>query len=589
MIASRKALIVVAAFVLMAIGLPWGGNVPAAFAQTISVTAADPPTGEQGTLNLSVTIKGKGFKNGAKAKWFKTGTTDPAGVNVKSTQYVSSTQLIATIDIADAASLSLFDIQVANTDGRTGKGTGLFSVTTKAIDPCTLPDPVPTASPYTSGPPGMPGYFDSTFGSGGKVIGPRFTLTAAVGSSDSVATDHANRIIVVGTRNVPCTTNTSAREVVVVRYLPDGSPDVSFGTNGLVSIAFGGEIGSAYSVAVQADGKIVIGGAGKRTKSSMKAPVIIRLNEAGSLDPTFGSGGFFWFSLLGTRYNCNVVSLALQPAGSAEKIAAVGWSDAGPRFVLRLNANGTFDGSFNGTGYSLWSNVMFQAVRMQPVAAGHRIVVVGYNSYDPSGYVGSVWRFTDSGTLDTSFGGTGMVQASFHDDDSRTLGDTFHSAAIDGEGRIVAIGAMAYSLVPGPSSPAQNQLVLARYDTDGNPDASFGVDGSGRVWVPLSPRGNDIGKGVAVQGDGRIVVSGFTYNVENQYPWTGVVWRLEANGSIDTSFGYAGSNVDAIATGVDATYLGGTALQADGRIVCAGYVSMPSNPANYIVIARFWQ
>jgi hypothetical protein len=61
MTASRKALIIVAAFVLMALGLPWGGNVPAAFAQ-ISVTAADPPSGEQGTLNLSVTLKGKGFK-----------------------------------------------------------------------------------------------------------------------------------------------------------------------------------------------------------------------------------------------------------------------------------------------------------------------------------------------------------------------------------------------------------------------------------------------------------------------------------------------------------------------------------------------
>ncbi len=147
MTASRKALFIVTAFVLMAIGLPWGGNVPTAFAQ-ISVTAADPPTGEQGALNLNVIIKGKGFKAGAKAKWFKTGTTDPAGVNVKSTQYVSSTQLIATIDIADAAALSWFDIEVANADGRTGKGTELFSVLAKKIDPCTLPNPEPTPSAY---------------------------------------------------------------------------------------------------------------------------------------------------------------------------------------------------------------------------------------------------------------------------------------------------------------------------------------------------------------------------------------------------------------------------------------------------------
>ena len=73
MTASHRVLIVAAVIVAAAFGLPWGGAVPTASAQTISVTAADPPTGEQGTLNLNVIIKGKGFKNGAKARFFKTG------------------------------------------------------------------------------------------------------------------------------------------------------------------------------------------------------------------------------------------------------------------------------------------------------------------------------------------------------------------------------------------------------------------------------------------------------------------------------------------------------------------------------------
>ena len=127
MTGSRRALIVVAVLLGVMFGLPGVGAVREAAAQ-IAVTAADPPTGEQGALNLNVLIKGKGFKNGAKANFYKTGTGDPAGVNVKSTQFVSSTQLIVSIDIADAAALSLFDIQVQNTDGRTGKGTELFSV-----------------------------------------------------------------------------------------------------------------------------------------------------------------------------------------------------------------------------------------------------------------------------------------------------------------------------------------------------------------------------------------------------------------------------------------------------------------------------
>lgn len=127
--ANRRALIVVAAFFLGALGLPWGGAVPEASAQ-IQVSDAIPNSGEQGTVSLNVTIKGRGFKNGAIAKFLKAGTTDPAGVTVTSTQFVSSTDLLATVNIADTATIGNFDIQVLS-GGRTGKGTDLFSVVAK--------------------------------------------------------------------------------------------------------------------------------------------------------------------------------------------------------------------------------------------------------------------------------------------------------------------------------------------------------------------------------------------------------------------------------------------------------------------------
>ncbi len=131
MTAHRQALIVVAALIAIAFGFLFGGAVPTASAQTISVTEAVPPTGEQGAFNLPVTIKGKGFKNGAQVKFYKGGTSDPSFINVKSTKFVSSTELLATIDIADLeAALGGFDIEVA-VAGRTGKGTELFSVVAK--------------------------------------------------------------------------------------------------------------------------------------------------------------------------------------------------------------------------------------------------------------------------------------------------------------------------------------------------------------------------------------------------------------------------------------------------------------------------
>ena len=126
----RRALIVVAVLLGVMFGLPGVGAVREASAQ-IAVTAADPPTGTQGSFSLNVTVKGKGFKSGAKAAFYKTGTTDPAGVTVRSTKYVNSTSLVATIDIAETADLSMFDVEVTNADGRTGKGTELFKVVEK--------------------------------------------------------------------------------------------------------------------------------------------------------------------------------------------------------------------------------------------------------------------------------------------------------------------------------------------------------------------------------------------------------------------------------------------------------------------------
>src|SRR5262245_59029437 len=102
----------------------------------IQVSAADPMMAEQGTINLNVKVTGKGFKNGAKAKWLVTGTNDTGGVTVNSTTFVSSTEVTANLTIDAAAVVSNFDIQVLNSDGRGGKGTELFRVTAKQALNC---------------------------------------------------------------------------------------------------------------------------------------------------------------------------------------------------------------------------------------------------------------------------------------------------------------------------------------------------------------------------------------------------------------------------------------------------------------------
>lgn len=97
----------------------------------IQVDSATPGAAPQGTINLDVTISGNGFKKGATAQWFVTGTTNPGGVTVNSTTFKGSTQVTANISVASDAVISGFDIVVKNTDGRTGKGTDKFAVTVK--------------------------------------------------------------------------------------------------------------------------------------------------------------------------------------------------------------------------------------------------------------------------------------------------------------------------------------------------------------------------------------------------------------------------------------------------------------------------
>ncbi len=100
-------------------------------AAQIQVNSANPSAAPQGTINLNVTISGNGFKKGAKAQWFVTGTTNPGGVTVNSTTFGGSSSLTANITVAADAVISGFDIVVANADGRTGKGTDKFAVTVK--------------------------------------------------------------------------------------------------------------------------------------------------------------------------------------------------------------------------------------------------------------------------------------------------------------------------------------------------------------------------------------------------------------------------------------------------------------------------
>jgi uncharacterized delta-60 repeat protein len=183
-------------------------------------------------------------------------------------------------------------------------------------------------------------------------------------------------------------------------------------------------------------------------------------------------------------------------------------------------------------------------------------------------------RFNADGSLDTSFGTDGVVvfQPGFT--------DTFQDFALQADGKIVVVGTNS-GQAPGisphqiggfASMPQGHEMLVARFNADGSLDGSFG---GGYVLTP-SADANTYGLGVAIQGDGKIVVSG----QYGGYVSTGLVARYNSDGSLDTTFNPGGAT-PGIATitsfGVEALYNQGgapaLAVERDGTIVAAFGVS----------------
>lgn len=225
-----------------------------ATAQPVSVTAANPASGEQETLGLVVKVTGKNFAPGARADFFKSSTSDPAGITVRSTRYVSATDVEATIDIAAGAAVSLFDIRVTNTNGRSGKGSDLFQVVLKGQAAC---DVLPALPPsYSLLPPTLTALNvvrNGTFGeqlashplSDGRVL-------LVVGSATTIETFFLAEIAgtLQVTRGSTLVTGFANTSLAIGDLDEDGRPDIVVGAQlaGTVKVFTGSTNGSGELV-----------------------------------------------------------------------------------------------------------------------------------------------------------------------------------------------------------------------------------------------------------------------------------------------------------------------------------------------------
>ena len=351
------------------------------------------------------------------------------------------------------------------------------------------------------------GSLDTTFNTG----------TGADFQVNSIATQADGKILIGG----GFTSYNGVTQNRITRLNTDGSLDTTFnpGTGANVRV---------LTIAIQADGKILIGGY-FTSYNGVAQNYIARLNTNGTLDTTFNSG-------MGA--NSSVESIATQVDG---KILIGGgftsYNGVARNHIARLNADGSLDTTFNpGTG----ANNLVTSIAIQ---ADGKILIGGwFTSYNGAAR-NYIARLNTNGNFDTAFNlGTGA-------------NGSIWSIAIQADGKILIGGAITtYNGV------AQNNI--ARLNTNGILDTAFNLGTGANAGVDS----------IAIQADGKILFGGYftSYNgVARNH-----ISRLNLDGSLDTTFNSG--------TGANSTVLS-FALQTDGKILIIGdFTSYNGVTQNYI-------
>ncbi len=297
---------------------------------------------------------------------------------------------------------------------------------------------------------------------------------------------------------------------------------------------------------------------------------------AGDLDPTFGTGGMVMTDI--NRSTDIAQAVAVQADG---KLVVVGQTYkhndfSGEDFVVtRYNTDGTLDNSFGSGGKVRTDFPGLAAVPSSVVIQPNGKIVVAGGAFPLFTFLGNfeVVRYNPNGSLDTSFGNGGIVTTNFPE------GSYASSVALQADGKVIAAGTVFVDFVIG--EPSNTDFALARYNSDGTPDTSFG--NGGQVSTDFFGMEDDAFS-VLIQPDGKIVAVGSANNPATYYDFAAV--RYLSNGTIDTTFGVAGkvSNDFGVA-GFDRAQ--SAALQADGRIVAAGFAISQNGGVQNFAVARY--
>jgi uncharacterized delta-60 repeat protein len=383
------------------------------------------------------------------------------------------------------------------------------------------------------------GDLDPSFGGDGRA-----TLDLLSGDFGfGAALDPDGKILIAGDVDFP-----ADRTVGLARLAADGAPDAQFG-GGSGFVTDNPTLAASdftENVQLQPDGKILVGG------SYDGSAGIHRYNTDGLPDTGFSGDGMVKESFGHSQRAGGVLPL---PGG---KLLWFGRGDypagAYNLDLVRYNANGSLDGSFGGglISHSLRPGTDLEQYHVALLQPDGKILVGGEIERGANGLDWTVARFNPDGSFDKSFDNDGRLATPF------TGNDFLYDMVVQPDGKIVAVGVR---------SAATADIVLARYLPDGSLDKTF--SGNGKQAIDLG--GDEIGRGLVVQPDGKLVVSGHTDAAGGDDDM--VVSRLDAAGELDPSFGVNGTRFVDFSGGNDEAH--DLLLQPDGKLVATGWAVVP--------------
>ncbi len=393
-------------------------------------------------------------------------------------------------------------------------------------------------------------YIDTTFGDGGIVIN-KLPLTSQVATSVAVQQD--GKIIVGGYRGV----DQGADDwFILLRLNTNGTLDNTFGTGGIVAHHVRNDNDLLNSIAIQPDGKIIA--AGSSWYNGNSDACLVRYNSDGSLDNSFGDNGVV-ITVLSVDQDV-IRSIALQ---NDDKIVAAGFNK-GHGFIARYNINGSLDSTFGLGGIAPSPHNDYDFFYAVQIQTDGKIIAGGPAFGD--GII--LARYNESGSIDTTFGDIGYITTQI----STYTGAS--SLILQNDGKI---------LVGGSTGPEEYvyDIILLRYNEDGNLDQTFGTNGYTITEIDSS---TSFISSISLQNDGKIVAGGGAWS--NTYSDFALA-RYTSDGILDTTFGTNGINLTSIhPTENRVERINSIVLQSDGKIVAAGLSFYGADNGN-LVVARY--